>query len=79
MKKVFSVLSRIICGFFGIYFFNLLMPGPPGRPQDYFPFLYPVWYTGYEYAATGRKKEFRIRYENKIGYCGLRISGQHRG
>ena len=37
------------------------MSCPAGLPQTLFPFLYPVWYTGFEYAATDRKKEFRIR------------------
>ena len=29
------------------------MSCPAGLSQTLFPFLYPIWYTDYEYAATG--------------------------
>ena len=46
-----------------------------GLPQTSFPFLYPVWYTDYEYAATGRKKEFGYGMKTKLGIVGCGFLG----
>lgn len=40
------------------------MSCPAGLSQTLFPFLYPVWYTDYEYAATGPVAEDFFAREN---------------